>query len=64
MATGLATPTICKVDEVNPVDMKYGEDLGAGLGVRALVSGVVADLEDMTGFPEGRFLEIRAIPLL
>ena len=58
MITGLAAPTVCEVDEVNPVDVNDGEGLSAGLGVRALVSRVVADLEDMTGFPKRRFLEI------
>ena len=64
MFAGLCAPAIREVDEVNAVDVKDGEGLGAGLGARALISRMMTDLEDMTGVPQRGFLEKRAIPFL
>lgn len=51
MLTGLATPTVCKVYEVDPVGVEDGKRFSAPLGIRTLGGGVVTKLEDITGRP-------------
>ena len=64
MVTGLSTPTECKVNEMDSVDMDDGKGLCAALGVGTRFGRVVAKLEEVTCFPERGFFKVRPIPFL
>jgi hypothetical protein len=61
---GRAAPTVCKVVDVDTVDVDDGERLGATLGVCTFIGRVVAKLEEKIGIPERGLPKIRAIPFL
>jgi len=62
--TGLAAATVCKVDEVNSVDVNNGKGLGARLGVRTVFGRMVTELEEITCLSERGFFKVRSVPLL
>ena len=52
MVTGLVTTTVCEVYDVNPAGMDDSKWFGTPLGVRTQISGMMAKLEDVSGFSE------------
>ena len=58
MVTGLGAPTVYEVDEVNSVRVNNREGLSAALGICTQICRVMAELEEVTHFPERGLLEV------
>ena len=64
MLRGLGALAKCEIHMMYPVGVEDGEWPSASLGVCAPIGGVVAKLQNITGFSERGPLKIEAVPLL